>query len=163
MEIAFPDKRKQAIFILPTIIIVSQLIEGTFPDFSPIVPKGHKTRTVMSTAALQKACRTADIFARESSHTARVRVEPGDELSGSCAKVTATGAETGDQEAIVDADVTGDAVEIAFNVKFLTDVLGIIDTPQVALETTTAMEPGVIKPVGNEDFFHIIMPMHFGR
>ncbi|MCA9969795.1 MAG: hypothetical protein KC425_06250, partial [Anaerolineales bacterium] len=63
----------------------------------------------------------------------------------------------------IDASVEGDPIEIAFNVKYMTDVLNVMDTPQVALETTSAMEPGVLKPVGDNDFVHIIMPMHFGR
>jgi DNA polymerase-3 subunit beta len=63
----------------------------------------------------------------------------------------------------IDASVDGEPIEIAFNVKYMTDVLNVIDTPQIALETTNPMEPGVIKPVGDNDFVHIIMPMHFGR
>jgi DNA polymerase III subunit beta len=63
----------------------------------------------------------------------------------------------------VDAVVDGDEVEIAFNVKYMTDVLGVLNTPQVALETTSSTEPGVLKPVGEDGFIHIIMPMHFGR
>ena len=63
----------------------------------------------------------------------------------------------------IDASVDGEPVEIAFNVKYMTEVLNVIDTPQVALETTSPMEPGVIKPVGDTDFVHIIMPMQFGR
>jgi DNA polymerase-3 subunit beta len=163
VDIIFPDNHKQIIFALDSVVIVSQLIDGVFPDFTPIVPKKHNTRTILSTASFLKACKTADIFARESSHTARLRVEPGDELVNPFVSISATSAETGDNEAQIDADVAGDGVEIAFNVKYLTDVLNIIDTPQVALETQTAMEPGVVKPVGNEDFYHIIMPMHFGR
>ena len=63
----------------------------------------------------------------------------------------------------VDAAIEGGEMEIAFNVKYLTDVLAIIDTPQVVLETTTSMEPGVVRPQSeDETFFHIIMPMHFG-
>lgn len=113
--------------------------------------------------ALLNASKTADIFARESSHTARLHVEPGDELTPPQAVISATSAETGNNEAVIDANVDGDGISIAFNVKYLTDVLNVIDTPQVALETTTATEPGVIKPVGSEKFTHIIMPMHFGR
>ncbi len=63
----------------------------------------------------------------------------------------------------IDADVDGEPIEIAFNVKYMTDALNVIDTPQVALETTSPMEPGVLKPVGDIDFVHVIMPMHFGR
>ena len=117
----------------------------------------------MDTASLLKACRTASIFARESSHTVRVAFDPGPDVASSFASISANSAETGDNVAQVDASVEGDRVEIAFNVKYMSDVLSIIDTPQVAFETTTKMEPGVVRPLGDTEFFHIIMPMHFGR
>lgn len=161
--ISLPEGRNQIIFDMDNAVLVSQLIDGNFPDYTPIIPKRHSTRTVLGTADFRKACRTAEIFARESSHTARVRVEPGDEITPGYAIVAATSAETGDNVAQIDASVDGDSIEIAFNVKYMTDVLNVIDTPQVALETTSAMEPGVLKPVGDNDFVHIIMPMHFGR
>jgi DNA polymerase III subunit beta len=163
IAISIPDGRKQIIFDLNNIVVVSQLIDGAFPDFTPVVPKSHQTRTVLNTGEFAKACKMAEIFAREASHTARVRVEPGNELMGGYAIISATSNETGDNVAQIDADVEGDAIEIAFNVRYMSQVLGVIDTPQVALETTRATEPGVIKPVGPEDFTHIIMPMHFGR
>lgn len=161
--ISLPEGRNQIIFDMDNIVLVSQLIDGNFPDYTPIIPKRHSTRTVVGTADFRKACRTAEIFARESSHTARVRVEPGDEIMPGHATIAATSAETGDNVAQIDASVEGEPVEIAFNVKYMTDVLNVIDTPQVALETTSPMEPGVLKPVGDNDFVHIIMPMHFGR
>ncbi|GAB4279997.1 MAG: DNA polymerase III subunit beta [Candidatus Promineifilaceae bacterium] len=161
--ISLPEGRNQIIFDMDNVIVVSQLIDGSFPDYTPIIPKRHSTRTIVSTADFRKACKTAEIFARESSHTARVRVEPGDELSPGHAIIQATSVETGDNVAQIDASVDGDPIEIAFNVKFMADVLSVIDTPQVALETTSAMEPGVLKPVGDNDFMHIIMPMHFSK
>jgi DNA polymerase-3 subunit beta len=161
--ITLPEGRNQIIFDMDTIVLVSQLIDGVFPDYNPIIPKRHNTRTVLGTAEFQKACKTAEIFARESSHTARVRIEPGDEITPGYAVVSATSSETGDNVAQIDASVEGEPIEIAFNVKYMTDVLSVIDTPQIALETTTSMEPGVLKPVGDSDFVHIIMPMHFGR
>jgi DNA polymerase-3 subunit beta len=161
--ITLPEGRNQIIFDMDNIVLVSQLIDGVFPDYKPIIPKRHNTRTVLGTAEFQKACKTAEIFARESSHTARVRIEPGDEITPGYAVVTATSSETGDNEAQIDASVEGDPIEIAFNVKYMTDVLSVISTPQIALETTSPMEPGVLKPVGDSDFVHIIMPMHFGR
>ena len=161
--ISLPSGRNQIIFDMDSVLLVSQLIDGNFPDYTPIIPKKRNTRTVMSTADFRKACKTADIFARESSHTARVAIEPGDEITPAYATIAATSAETGDNVAQIDASVDGDPVEIAFNVKYMTDVLNVIDTPQVALETTGAMDPGVLKPVGDNDFVHIIMPMHFGR
>ena len=163
VHLNIPDGRNQIIFKMDNVVIVSQLIEGNFPDFSPIIPKKWTTRATMSTAALLSACKAAAIFAREASHTARVQIDPGNELVSGFASISATSAETGDNVAQVDATVEGGDVEVAFNVKYLTDVLNMIDAPQVMLETTNAMEPGVVRPVGDEDFFHIIMPMHFGR
>jgi DNA polymerase III subunit beta len=158
-----PNGRNQVLFNLGSVVVVSQLIDGNFPDFTPVIPKRHTTRTVLGTAEFLKACKTADIFAREASHTARVRIEPGNELMAGHATISATSSETGDNVAQIDANVDGNGVEIAFNVKYMTDVLNVLGTPQVALETTTSMEPGVLKPVGDDDFVHIIMPMHFGR
>ncbi len=161
--ISMPKGRNQVIFDLDNVVLVSQLIDGSFPDYQPIIPLHHNTRTIINTAEFYKACKTADIFARESSNTARVRVEPGDELGPDYAVIAATSSETGDNVAQIGASVEGEPIEIAFNVKYMTEVLSVMDTPQVALETTTPMEPGVLKPVGDNDFLHIIMPMQFGR
>lgn len=158
-----PEDRNQIVFDLETVVLVSQLIDGNFPDFASVIPKQRKTRTVMQTASLLKAAKTADIFAREASHTARIHIEPGNEMSSGYAVISATSVETGDNEAQVDAEVDGEAVELSFNVKYLTDVLSVVGTPQVALETTSSVEPGVVKSVGEDDFLHIIMPMQFGR
>ena len=163
IAISMPAGRNQIIFDMGETIIVSQLIDGQFPDFQSVIPAEPLTRTIMGTADLLKACKTADIFARESSHTAKVSIEPGDEMMRGQATIAATSAETGNNIAQVDASVDGPAVEIAFNVKYMTDVLNVINEPQVAIETRTPMEPGVIKPVGEEGFIHVIMPMHFGR
>lgn len=163
LYVVMPENRNQIVFDMETIVIVSQLIDGNFPDFESVIPKRHKTRSVLNTASLLKACKTADIFAREASHTARIHIEPGNEMSAGYATISATSVETGDNEAQVDAEVDGDPIELSFNVKYLTDVLSVVGTPQVAIETTSSVEPGVVKAVGSDDFLHIIMPMQFGR
>jgi DNA polymerase-3 subunit beta len=90
-------------------------------------------------------------------------VTPGADSTPGNLQVMATAAETGEGETVVEASVEGQAIEIAFNVKYLVDVLSIVKTPNVALETTGPASPGVIKPVGQDDFLHVIMPMHLGR
>lgn len=77
--------------------------------------------------------------------------------------IMATSAELGDNVSEVDAAVDGEPIEIAFNAKYLIDVLSVINTPQVALETSNPSSPGVIRPVGDENFVHVIMPMHIAR
>ena len=163
VTMTMPPNRGQVIFRAKDVEVVSQLIEGTFPDYRGIIPANHVTRTILPTSAFLKACKAADIFAREAAHSARVRVTPGTDLEPGTVEVSATSAETGSNETTVDATIEGDPVEIAFNVRFLVDVLSVIDTPNVALETTGPSAPGVLRPVGQDDFLHVIMPMHLGR
>jgi DNA polymerase-3 subunit beta len=155
--------RNQVIFRLTDSVLASQLIDGRFPDYRQIIPADRATRAVVDTAAFLKACKTALIFARNGGNIARLRVEPGSEASPSRVVVSAASAETGDDKSEIQAGVEGEAVEIAFNVKYLIDVLSVVGTPQVALDTTASSNPGVIRPVGNERYVHVIMPMHLGR
>ena len=163
IHMLLPPGRGQVIFRGRDIELVSQLIEGAFPDYQGIIPSSHTNRTVISTAGFLKACKAADIFAREAAHSARLKIAPGSELEPGRIEVTATAAETGSNEVIVDATVDGEPIEIAFNVRFLVDVLSVVNSPNVALETSGPAAPGVIKPVGRDDFLHVVMPMHLGR
>lgn len=163
VEIAITENRSQILFHLANTDLVSQLIDGNFPDYNQIVPKAHTTRTVMSTNELQNAVKAASVFAREASNIVRLNIAPENEMGGGKVVVAATSAETGDNVGEIDATVDGDPVEIAFNARFLSDVLNVLGTPQVALETSSAASPGVLRPVGREDFTHVIMPMHIGR
>ncbi|MBI4674865.1 MAG: DNA polymerase III subunit beta [Chloroflexi bacterium] len=170
VEIAITETRSQVLFHLANTDLVSQLIDGNFPDFNQIVPKSYTTRTVMNTNELQNAVKAASVFARESSNTVRLNISSGNDASavsagmgGGRVVITAQSAETGDNVGEIDATVEGDPIEIAFNARFLADVLGVLNAPQVALETSGAASPGVVKPVGRDDFTHVIMPMHIGK
>ena len=161
--IAVTPTRNQVLFQLTDIVLVSQLIDGNFPDYRQIIPRDCTTHTVVDTAAFLKACKTALIFARDAAHIARVHVKPGTELAPGHMVISATSAETGDDVSELDATIEGDEIEVAFNVKYMIDVLTVVGTPQVALDTTMPSSPGVLRPVGEMDFTHVIMPMHLGR
>jgi len=158
-----PKGRGQVVFRVKDVEIVSQLIDGTFPDFQQIIPRKYNSRTLVSTASLLKACKQAEIFAREGSNVARLNIKSAQsEMQPSEVEISATSEETGKNETIVEATVDGSGVLIAFNVKFLREVLEVIRSPNVALETSAANAPGVVRPVGDDNFLHVIMPMHLG-
>ncbi|NOZ29394.1 MAG: DNA polymerase III subunit beta [Chloroflexi bacterium] len=142
--------------------VVSQLIDSQFPDYEAIIPKSWTTRTVMDTAEFLKAVRVAYLFAREAANIVRLQIAPGSSDRPGVLTITATSQEYGDNVSEVEALVEGEPIEIAFNARYLIDVLSVIDTSQVALETTRSSAPGVIRPVGvgPEEFTHVIMPMH---
>ena len=142
--------------------LASQLIDARFPDYRAIIPKSHSTRTVVDTAALLKAVRVAQLFARDNANIIRVAVGPGNGQGQGYVKLTATSAEMGDSVNELDAMVEGNDLEIAFDARFLIDVLNQIDEPQVVLETTQNTRPGTIRPLGmgEDEFLHVVMPMH---
>jgi DNA polymerase-3 subunit beta len=166
ITMGMPPGRSQVVFRLRDAELISQLIEGTFPDYEQIIPRSCQTRAVLSTSAFLKSCKQAEIFAREGSHIARIDITPGGELQPGTVEVSSQSEETGYSQNIVDASIEGPQLLIAFNVRFLREVLDVINTPNVALETTSDTSPGVIRPVGGQDgqddFLHVIMPMHLG-
>ena len=158
-----PKARGQVVFRVKDVEVVSQLIDGTFPDYQQIIPRSYKSRTLVSTSSLLKACKQAEIFAREGSNVARFNIKSAQgEMQPSEVEISATSEETGKNETIVEATVDGGGLLIAFNVKFLREALEVIRTPNVALETSAPNAPGVVKPVGDDQFLHVIMPMHLG-
>ena len=153
----------QVIFRVRDVELVCQLIEGKFPDYQQLLPDSYQTRVVMSTEKFLGACRAAQIFARESSYAVTLSVKSGDNPGEDRLEVSANAAETGSNESSIESSLDGDPVEIAFNVRYLTEVLRVIGTPDVALETNGEASPGVLRPVGREDFVSVVMPMHVGR
>lgn len=156
-----PPSRGQVIFHLKDAELVSQLIDGNFPDYRAIIPKSAKTKTIISTPAFLKACKQAEVIAREGNNIIRLDIMPAEEGPGKV-EINAQTEETGKSDISVEANIEGSPLLIAFNVRFLREVLDVIHSPNVALETNANNSPGVIRPVGDEDFVHVIMPMHLG-
>ncbi len=160
VSVTITPAKSQVLFHLDNVDLVSQLIDGNFPDYAPIVPKKWTTRTIVNTAELMKAYKAASVFARESANIVRLAIAAGDELTPGHITVAATSAEIGDNAGEMDATVEGNPIEIAFNVKFMLDVLGVAGAPQILIEMTAPTSPALIRPVGDNDFTHVIMPMH---
>ncbi len=154
-----PSTGSQVVLRCENVQIVSQLIDGRFPDYQAILPKGYKTRTVVSTIDLLKACKQASIIAREGSNVVRFHFQPGAERTGKV-KLLAESDETGASEIELEATVEGQELEIAFNVKFLQDALEAISTRDVVIETNAHNMPAMIRPAGVEDYLYVLMPMH---
>jgi DNA polymerase-3 subunit beta len=157
-----PRERAQVLFYMTDTNVFSQVIEGSFPDYRQIIPREAVTRTTFDTAQLLRACRWADVFAREAANHVRFDIRPQNEMAGQVT-VRATSAETGDSESVLTTSIEGEPIEIAFNARYLIEVLSVVDQDRVVLETTDSSRPGVLRPEGDPDFTHVVMPMHIGR
>jgi len=159
VEITINPNKSQALFRLKNIELVSQLVQGTFPNYAQLIPQSYNTRAVVDVAEFLRATKTASIFARDGSGIIRLVIAPGGELTPGKMTVSARSEEVGDDVGEIDAMVEGEEAKIAFNGKYLTDVLGVLGEAQVALETTNPSSPGVIRPVGVDNYIHVVMPM----
>ncbi|MCY4367203.1 MAG: DNA polymerase III subunit beta [Chloroflexi bacterium] len=161
VEIMMVPARGQVLFKVAGVEVVSQLLQGTFPNYDQLIPQNYDTRSVFDLQKLLRATRTAAIFARDGSNIIRLQMTPPEEegVAGK-AVVSARSEEVGQNQGEVDTEaIEGGESRIAFNSKYLQDVLTVLDRGQVALETTTSSSPGVFKPIGSEDYVHVVMPM----
>jgi len=139
--------------------LVSQIIDATYPNYKAIIPAKWETRVILNTQEFTQVIRRAYLFARESSNIVKLSIEPG---NPGTLRVFASSSDYGDHTAEIDAIVEGGGIDIAFNGRYLLDVLPTLDSPQMTLETTKANRPGVIRPVGTgaDEFLYVLMPMN---
>ena len=159
VDITINPNKSQALFRLKDTELVSQLVQGSFPQYSQLIPQSHTTRVIVDVAEFLRATKTASIFARDGSGIVRLVVTSSGELTPGKLTISARSEEIGDDVGEIDATVEGEEAKIAFNGRYLIDVLSVLREPQVALETTNPSSPGVIRPVGIDNYIHVVMPM----
>jgi DNA polymerase-3 subunit beta len=156
IEITITPNKSQVLFHVEGIDLVSRLIEGQFPNYEPVIPTGHSSRAVLDREAFLAGARRASIFARDSANI--VKVEVGGDGSSEVS-ITAHAADVGDNADALEGAVEGQQTTIAFNARYLTDVLAALAADEVALELSGPLAPGVIRGIGHDDYVHVIMPV----
>ena len=161
VDITVNASKGQILFRLKDIELVSQLIQGSFPQYSQLIPASHTTKVVADVAEFLRATKTASIFARDGNGIVRLVATSGE---GQADKLTisARSEEIGDDVGEIDAVVEGTGAKIAFNGKYLSDALSALSESQVALEINSPSSPGVLRPVStsqDDSYVHVIMPM----
>jgi DNA polymerase III subunit beta len=155
IEIVLAQARNQILFHLEGIDLVSRLIDGQFPNYQQVLPQSHTTRAVLDREELLRAVRPAALIAHESANIVKLQIES----NGHAGITVSANAEVGDHVGQVEAAVEGDGTTIAFNARYLADVLTNVDAEQFALELNGPLSPGVFKPVGDDRYVHVVMPV----
>ena len=158
VEFMVTPSSNQALFRVEDVEIVSSLIAGNFPNYNQLIPQSYTTRVVLNSDDFLRATRTAAIFARDGSGIIRLQVGAGEEDAPGHLTVSSRAEEVGDNEGQLGATVEGEDAKIAFNSKYLTDVLDVLNG-EVAMEVSSPSSPGVLKPVEGDDYVHVVMPM----
>ncbi len=165
VEITINTQKSQILFRLKNkepkrdIEIVSQLIQGTFPDYNQLVPQSHNTRATIDVQGFLRVVRSASVFARDGSGIVRLVMTPEAKSSPAKIEISARAEEIGDNEGSIEAVIEGEEAKIAFNSKYLMDVFGVLEDKQVILEVETSSSPGVFRPVEENGWIQVVMPM----
>jgi len=159
VEFTVTPQKSQALFRIDNIEVVSQLIQGTFPNYEQLIPESYATRAIVNQEDFLRATRTASIFARDGSGIVKVHIEPNTDNSSGRIAISSRAEELGDNQGEIDALLEGEESKIAFNSKYLAEVLDVLGGGEVVLETTSSSSPGVIRPLDDEGYVHVIMPM----
>ena len=130
-----------------------KLADEQFPPYSKVIPQSQERRVVISRAPLIEALRRIALVASDKSGGVRLHIDAGQ------LKITSENPDVGEGSEELDVDFAGAPVVIGFNARYLLDVLGALPEDEVALELSGELDPGVIKPVGPNDFVGVIMPM----
>ena len=155
VSVVLAHARNQVLFHLEGIDLVSRLIDGQYPNYQSVLPASHSTRAVLDREELLRAVRPAALIAHESANIVKLGVG----LEGDPGITVSANAEVGDHLGRIEADVEGDGTTIAFNARFLADVLTNVDAEQFALELNGPLSPGVFKPLGDDRYVHVVMPL----
>jgi DNA polymerase-3 subunit beta len=153
VDLYFSKDQNQMIFALENAQITTRLIEGEYPPFERIIPAGFTTRVIFDKIGLQRAVKFASVYAKESANILKISVTRDKVI------ISANSPQVGDNKTIVDAQVEGEGGEVAFNAKFVSDLLAVFPEDQVAFEMTGPLAPGVFKLVDDPSYLHIIMPV----
>ncbi len=133
--------------------VASRLIEGQFPNYQKVIPSSLERKLVISVSALEPALRRALIVAREDAN--RVVLRP----SGETLQISAESQDVGRVEEVVAAQLDGEPTEIAFNARYLLDVLEAVETERVTVDLSGPLNPGMIRAEGNDEYLYVLMPM----
>jgi DNA polymerase-3 subunit beta len=136
--------------------VVSRVIDGVFPDYRQIIPKGYATEAVVLKQDLLNALKISNIFS-DKFNQIHLTIDP----KGKIFQIQTKNSDVGENVTNVDAALTGDKVEINFNYRYISDCFQSIDADSVSLQFGGMNRPMVIRPVsGDQTFMYLAMPMN---
>jgi DNA polymerase III subunit beta len=150
VEIAMP--RNQVVFRIGPVLLSSRLIEGQFPSWRQLIPESFEHEVRLPREEFLEVARRVGQLAQRNAPL-RLGFAEG-ELT-----VAAETPDVGDATEAMPAPYTGEPLEIAFNPQFLIEGVDSVDTDELAIQLSSPLRPGLLRPVGSEDFSYLVMPI----
>ena len=158
VQIRITPDLKKILFKVENVELVSQIMEGSFPDYLKLVPSNSKSRIVTSLAELRRSVKSATALVRDAGGVVRFMAS-NDDAKGGTLTVVAQAEEIGDYEAKLPAKIEGDEVKVAFACRFLDDMVDSFEGEELVLETSSHSSPALYTAAALPEYRHVIMPV----
>ena len=149
--------KNQALFKIGDSVIISKIIEGDFLNYNAIIPENYETKVKVKTKNLLDSFERVALFAKENKEKDKkspVKMQIGlDGIILSCVS------DTGDAKEVISSVVEGKEIEIGFNPRYVIEALKAIDDQEISIEFTTNISPVLIKPIVNNDYIYVVLPI----
>ena len=136
-------------------LLISRMIDGQFPAYEKVVPRGNDKRVEFERDRLASAVRRVAILSNERSRAVKLVLDKGK------VEVTSSSPEFGEAREPLPVEYSGPALTICFNAQYVLDFLNVVEADTIALELKDEVSQAVLKPVGTDgyDYTYVIMPM----
>lgn len=145
--------KTQLTFQQGELVLLARLMEGNYPNYRQVIPTGSDKRVTLDKSALEGALRRVALLSKERTNAVRFQIEP------SRVTVSTSNPDLGEAKEDIGASYEGEPVTTGFNARYLLDVLGAVDAPEVIMEFKDALSPCLIREPSQEGFLCVVMPM----
>lgn len=152
-EIMVTFSDNQVVFETEDVKIFSRLIAGQFPNYKQVIPQGCKTKIKVRTRDLLESVERASLLVKEGTNVIRITVNRHEMI------INSNSPDIGKIHEVLPIHIEGEETQIAFNSRYLSDVLKVIETGEILLELTGSLSPGIIKPENEENYIYLILPV----
>lgn len=152
-EVEVVVSKNQILFIVGDVKITSRLIDGQFPNYKQIIPKGSKTKVNLRVSELTSALKQINLFAKENNNKIIFN------FTKDSIKITTDSTQYGEGEVVLSVKGDVEINEIALNSQYILDVLGALGSDEVVMGVENKVSPAVFQPVNDSHYTYIIMPL----
>jgi DNA polymerase-3 subunit beta len=154
-DVTFESGENHLFFEVGGRVLISRMIDGQFPAYERVIPKGNDKLIEFERDRLTSAVKRVALLSNERSRAVKFEIDKGK------VEVTSSSSEFGEAREQLAVDYTGSAMAISFNAQYVLDFLNVVETDLVSLSLKDEVSQAVMKPVGAEgyDYTYVIMPM----
>jgi DNA polymerase III subunit beta len=154
-DIQFERGENHLFFEVSGRLLISRMIDGQFPAFERVIPKGNDKRIDFDRDRLTSAVKRVALLSNERSRAVKFQIDKGK------VEIASSSPEFGEAKEVLMVEYSGTPVTICFNAQYVLDFLSVVETDSVGLEFKDEMSQAVMKPIGADgyDYTYVIMPM----